>query len=61
MKVNEMTLRSCVNHCRDEILMCDQYDNVICSVAWVKGFRTRVQALAIAKRLCDRFNEGQQK
>lgn len=60
MNVKDLRLRMRVGKFQCVILF-DQEDISVCRVAWGKyARRTKLQAIAIANRLCDRFNAGQE-
>jgi len=59
MKVKDVKL--CVKVWHDEISIYDQDGNVVFSIRWGFGTgRRKPQVIAIANRLCDRFNAGQE-
>ena len=60
MKVNKVRLHVKVWH--DAVTVYDQEKGLVFSIRWGRLFyRTKPQAIALANRLCDRFNAGQEK
>ena len=60
MKVKDVRLHFKARH-YSPIVIYNQNGIGVCSVLWGKIVkRTQPQAIAIAKRLCDRFNSGQE-
>lgn len=62
MKVKDVRLHLSVKPIVDTVILYDQEDLPVCRIPWGKyAKRTKSQAIAIAKWLCDRFNAGQEK
>jgi hypothetical protein len=60
MRIKDLRLRFSVWDDIRGIGVRDQNDLWVSTIRWGKRFkRTKPQAIAIAKRLCDRFNAGQ--
>lgn len=60
MKVKDVRLHLVIDYKHRGVELFDQEGNTTCKVYWRLGLRTKPQAIAIAKRLCDRFNKGQE-
>lgn len=62
MRVKDLRLCLRVKPIVDTVILYDQEDLPVCRIPWGKyAGRTKTQAITIAKRLCDRFNAGQEK
>lgn len=61
MKVKELRLHLVIDVERQHVALLDQTYRELCRVYWGWKKHTKPQAIAIAKRLCDRFNAGQEK
>jgi len=59
MKVKDMRLHLVSDDRLREIVLLDQAYREVCITYWGPNVRTKSQAVAIANRLCDRFNSGQ--
>lgn len=61
MKVKNVRLQLRVNPKFQCVILFDQEGVSVCRIAWGRYAKhTKPQAIAIAKRLCDRFNAGQE-
>ena len=61
MRIKDLKLHLSVNDRGQYITLLNQDNHGICSILWGEWTeRTKSQAIAIAKRLCDRFNSGQE-
>ena len=58
MKVKDLRLHSTGDFWHQRIELYNQDGNEVFSVTWNKRLCSKPQAIAIAKRLCDRFNTG---
>ena len=62
MRIKDMRLRLHIWNNYSTVRIYDQDGNAVFRIGWGVGTgRTKRQAIAIAKRLRDRFNSGQQK
>ena len=62
MKVKDVRLHTVTYSHIQSLRIEDQDTNLLFRIAWGRHTgRTKAQTIAIAKRLCDRFNLGQQK
>ena len=60
MKVKDVRLHLIVNPYSLRVEICDQGGRKVCQIDWGTSLYTKPQAIALAKRLCDRFNKGQE-
>ena len=60
MKVKNMRLHLKADYWLEQIVLRDQNDHRVCAIHWEPDHLTKNQAVALAKRLCDRFNAGQE-
>lgn len=60
MKIDEMRLHTVVLDNIGLIRIEEQNNHRVGSVLWNDEICTKSEAIAIAKRLCDRFNAGQE-
>ena len=62
MKVKDMRLRPVTYGQLNSVRIEDQNGGAVSRIVWGRHVnRTRIQTIAIAKRMCDRFNLGQEK
>ena len=61
MKVNDLRLHLVVKSLMGEVKVFDQDGFIVFAISWgIFIRRNKTQAIAIANRLCDRFNTGQE-
>lgn len=62
MKTKDVRLHLRILQDYQRIHIDDHHHMIVATIGWGKVFhRTKSQAIAIAERLCDRFNAGQEK